>query len=509
MFTKQDLQDLEVRGLNENAVKEQLNTFNNGVPFAKIVTAASIGNGIEVLDENAQKESVAYYEKNKAGLDIIKFVPASGAATRMFKFLHEFLSDYNEEEEVLRDYIKVNKLDQLKLFFDNLKDFAFILELRKAIRKKYPDYKQSNRGQRMKMLVKTMLSKKGLNFSNLPKGLIPFHRYTKFVKTAYEEQLFEATQYAFAHDTAHLHFTFSPEHLEFFKNEYERVQNRITSKTKIKLKISYSFQCDSTKTIAVDNENIPVRKDDGNLLLRPSGHGALIKNLNNVNADIVFIKNIDNVAAEEYLREIAFYKKMLAGKLLQLQKKIFSYLQIIIEHNVTDENLAEMKAFLWNELYIRENPETPAGIAGVLNRPLRVCGVVKNTGAPGGGPFWVRNKEGNMSLQIVEMSQVNIDDTSQASLAKEATHFNPVDIVCATKDYEGNCFNLAHFVDESASFISNKTLNGKPIKALELPGLWNGAMARWNTVFVEVPQSTFNPVKTVNDLLRNEHRPNA
>ncbi|MGJ8665607.1 MAG: DUF4301 family protein [Patiriisocius sp.] len=509
MFTQNDLQNLRERGLSEEQVKQQINTFKKGVPFAQIVTAASIGNGIEALNENAQKDCAAYYDKNKAGLDIVKFVPASGAATRMFKMLHEFLGDYDPEEETLLKYIKSNKLNQLKLFFDNVKDFAFISELRKAIRNYYPEYKKSNKGQRMQMLVKTMLNKNGLNFNKLPKGLVPFHKYSKFVKTAFEEQLFEATQYAFAHDTAHLHFTFAPEHLELFKKEFERVQNRITSKTKVKIKISYSFQCDSTATIAVNNDNTPFRNEDGSFLLRPSGHGALIKNLNDVNADVIFIKNIDNVAAEEYIREIAFYKKVLAGKLLMLQKKIFSYLQIIIENKVNHEKLAEMKAFLWNELYIRENPETPAGIAEILNRPLRVCGVVQNTGAPGGGPFWVRDEEENMSLQIVEMSQINKSDTSQTKLANEATHFNPVDIVCATKDYDGNPFNLEHFVDESASFISNKTVDGKAIKALELPGLWNGAMAKWNTVFVEVPLITFNPVKTVNDLLRNEHRPNA
>jgi len=308
---------------------------------------------------------------------------------------------------------------------------------------------------------------------------------------------------------AHLHFTFSPKHLHLFKETFEKVKNRIVKKTKVDVRISYSFQDSSTDTIAVDLMNKPFKNKDGNLVFRPSGHGALIKNLNEVDADIIFIKNIDNVTVENHIDAVAANKKMLAGRLLQLQNKIFGYLDGIVKEQITEEKLSEMKAFLWKELQIKEIPQTKAGIAEVLNRPIRVCGVVKNTGAPGGGPFWVKNQEGQLSLQIVELSQIDISDPKQAAIVDGATHFNPVDLVCGTRDYTGKKYNLNHYVDPLACFISDKTVEGAPIKALEAPGLWNGAMAHWNTIFVEVPLLTFSPVKNVNDLLHSSHQPSA
>jgi hypothetical protein len=354
-----------------------------------------------------------------------------------------------------------------------------------------------------------MLGKKHLNYEGYPKGLIPFHKYTKYTRTAFEEQLFEATQYAAIDGVAHLHFTFSPKHLQLFKQTYERVKNRITRKTKVEVQISYSFQDPSTDTIAVDLKNKPFKNKEGNLVFRPSGHGALIKNLNEVDADIIFIKNIDNVTVEKHIDAVALQKKILAGRLLQLQHTIFGYLESIVKDQVTEEKLSEIKTFLWKELKIKEIPQTKAGISELLNRPIRVCGVVKNTGAPGGGPFWVKNKEGQQSLQIVELSQIDISDPKQASIVEGATHFNPVDLVCGTRDFRGEKYNLTHFVDPLAYFISNKTVEGAPVKALEAPGLWNGAMAYWNTIFVEVPLLTFSPVKVVNDLLDPSHQPSA
>jgi hypothetical protein len=306
-----------------------------------------------------------------------------------------------------------------------------------------------------------------------------------------------------------LHFTFSPKHVQFFKQTYERVKNSIKRKTKVEVQISYSFQDSNTDTIAVTLKNKPFKDKEGKLVFRPSGHGALIKNLNQIDADVIFIKNIDNVMVETHIDTIAFNKKMLAGRLLQLQHKIFGYLDAIVKDQVTEEKLSEMKAFLWKELHILEIPQTKAGIAEILNRPIRVCGVVKNTGAPGGGPFWVKNKEGQQSLQIVELSQIDVSDPKQASIVANATHFNPVDLVCGTRDFKGEKYNLTHFVDPLASFISKKTVEGTPIKALEAPGLWNGAMAHWNTIFVEVPIQTFCPVKDVNDLLHPSHQPSA
>ncbi|MGK0379494.1 MAG: hypothetical protein ACJA1Z_003322, partial [Patiriisocius sp.] len=327
--------------------------------------------------------------------------------------------------------------------------------------------------------------------------------------TAFEEQLYEATQYAAAYDNVHLHFTFSPQHIDLFKEAFKAIENKITKKTKIGVKISFSFQECSTDTIAVNRDDSIYRDEKGALVFRPSGHGALLNNLNNVDADIVFIKNIDNVVAEEYLKSSVKYKRMLAGKLLKVQSRIFSYLEEIMQRNVPNERLSEMKSFLWNELNIKEIPNTEAGIADILNRPIRVCGVVENTGSPGGGPFWVKDVDGCISLQIVEMSQIDKEDFRQLNIVNEATHFNPVDIVCGIRNCKGEKFNLHHYSNPDACFISNKTIEGKPIKALELPGLWNGGMAKWNTIFMEVPIETFNPVKTVNDLLRPRHQPNA
>jgi hypothetical protein len=509
MFTPRDLEQIILHGLEEHGIKKQLKTFENGVPYTQIVRAASLGNGVEVYDLAEQKEMARYYDEKKAQKDIIKFVPASGAASRMFRFLHTFLEDYNPEEGGLVAYIKTNGLHPLKTFFDNLKYFPFTGSVRKEIRKQYPEYKQSENGVRMHSFVALLLGKNDLNYGGLPKGLIPFHKYAKYTRTAFEEQLFEATQYAAVDGVAHLHFTFSPQHLTLFKDAFEKVKNRIIKKTKVNVRISYSFQDASTDTIAVDLENKPFKNKKGNLVFRPSGHGALIKNLNEVDADIIFIKNIDNVTVEEHIRDVAASKKMLAGRMLQLQDKIFGYLDGIVKDQITEAKLSEMKTFLWKELQIKDIPETKAGIAEILNRPIRVCGVVKNTGAPGGGPFWVKNAEGQLSLQIVELSQIDTSDSRQLAIIEDATHFNPVDLVCGTRNHTGEKYNLTHFIDPLACFISDKTVEGAPIKALEAPGLWNGAMAHWNTIFVEVPLLTFSPVKDVNDLLHLSHQPNA
>ena len=339
--------------------------------------------------------------------------------------------------------------------------------------------------------------------------MIPFHKYNKYSTTSFEEQLYEAAFYASVKNEAYLHFTFSEEHVLAFKNKFEEIQNRVEKKTKTKIHISYSVQNKNTNTIAVNEDNKPFRDDRGELVFRPSGHGALLENLNQVDADIIFVKNIDNVVAEGYVEKIAFHKKLIAGKLLWLQKKIFHYLKKIEKEEISTDDFSEIKTFLWNELNIKYLPENIEGIERLLNRPLRVCGVVKNTGEPGGGPFWVKNGNGESILQIIEISQIDTQNSHQDSIVNEATHFNPVDIVCGVRDYKGQKFDLTDYTDPNAGIITQKSQGGKTLKALELPGLWNGAMSNWNTVFVEVPLITFNPVKTVNDLLKKEHRPNA
>jgi hypothetical protein len=439
----------------------------------------------------------------------VKFVPASGAASRMFKFLHEFLDQYDPKGEKLNTFIKNGEKDQLSIFIDSVKEFAFNKMVRKKIREQYPHFKKSTKGVRSYLLVKTLLEENGLNFNHLPKGLIPFHKYNKYTTTAFEEQLYESAYYASVKNEVYLHFTFAEQHISAFKDKFAEIQSRIEKKTRTKVHISYSVQKKNTNTIAVDEVNKPIRDDQSQLVFRPSGHGALIENLNDVDADMIFLKNIDNVVVEDYVEEIAHHKKVLAGKLVWIQQKIFRFLKMIDDDRISEETMKELKTFLWNEMNIKDIPDSLEKIRRILNRPLRVCGVVKNTGEPGGGPFWVKHENGETSLQIVEMSQIDTNDSHQNAIVNEATHFNPVDIVCGVRDYRGDKFDLLNFTDPMSGIISQKSLGGITLKALELPGLWNGAMSNWNTTFVEVPLITFNPVKTVNDLLKKEHRPNA
>ncbi|QNJ97252.1 DUF4301 family protein [Constantimarinum furrinae] len=509
MLTEKDVKQIEAHGLTLQLVYKQLETFSLGIPPTEVVTAASVGNGIEHIPQEIQEKLVELYEKKKEELDIVRFIPASGAATRMFKFLHEFLQDYDPEIETLNKYLKRTDNKELATFFSSLKDFAFVKEVRKKIREIYPDFKHYKKGKRCYYFVKTMMEENGLNFANLPKGLIPFHKYTKYYTTAFEEQLYESAFYATAKDDVYLHFTFSEKHVPFFEREFNAIKKRVSKKTRKKFHISYSFQKKDTDTIAVTEEIKPFRNEHDQLIFRPSGHGALLDNLNDVNADIVFLKNIDNVVAAEYVEDIAFYKKLLAGKILWIQKKLFNYIEFLKNDDQNPETIKEIKSFMWNALSIKEIPEDIPKMIKILDRPLRVCGVVKNTGAPGGGPFWVRDEDGTVSLQIVELSQIDTDDKHQNAIVKDATHFNPVDIVCALRNHKGEKFDLELYCDPKTGFISTKSQNGKTVLALERPGLWNGAMAYWNTAFVEIPLQTFNPVKTVNDLLQKEHRPNA
>lgn len=508
MLTENDIPHIEANKLTVDAIFKQLEKFTTGIPYANVVTSASVGNGIEVISETDREKYISLYDSEKKDLEIVKFVPASGAATRMFKFLHEFLEQYDPNTSITR-YMSEGDKRELVKFFQNYKEFPFLNQVRNKIRENYPDYKQSTKGERFYMFVSSMLEENGLNFGNIPKGLIPFHKYTKYATTAFEEQLFEAAHYASARSEVYLHFTFSEAHVTYFKEKFEEVKKRITKKTKTQFHISYSFQKKETDTIAVTLANEPYRDIDNKLVFRPSGHGALLENLNDVDADVIFIKNIDNVAAQDYIDVISLHKKVLAGKLLWLQKQMFQFLERLENETYTDELYKEVKTFLWKHLYCKETLDSKDSLIHLLDRPIRVCGVVKNTGAPGGGPFWVKTEEGTTTLQIVEMAQINPNDRHQVALSKESTHFNPVDIVCGVRDYKGRKYDLTKFRNPRAGFISKKSLSGTTIKALELPGLWNGSMAKWNTVFVEVPAITFNPVKTVNDLLEKEHRPNA
>ena len=514
-LTNKDLKHIEKKGLTPEKVERQIEIFKNGLPFSNLVAAATIGDGILRLDEAKTKKYISLFEKKKNEISVIKFVPASGAATRMFKFLFAFLDDYDPEKESINSYINKHKGDNLSMFFVGLEKFPFYDIVMEKLRKLYPDFDKRSTNQQRLLFVKTMLDKNHLNYGNYPKGLLPFHEYkNQVISTAFEEHLFETVLYTPDNKPAALHFTVSENHKDKFKKEFKRVEEKVENKTDSKFDISFSYQKKSTDTIAVTPKNKPFRLEDGSILFRPSGHGALLENLNDLKTDIVFMKNIDNVVVYKYKEEVAKYKKILAGILLEVQEKSFGYLKYLESTQIKDESLTEIAQFLTNEMNVKISPEFVKYskkyqieyLVEKLNRPIRVCGMVKNEGEPGGGPFWVKDESANVSLQIVESAQIDLNNKSQKKILEESTHFNPVDIVCGVKNYKGEKFDLTKYVDEKAAFITNKTKAGQELKALELPGLWNGSMANWNTIFVEVPLITFNPVKTVNDLLKSTHQ---
>lgn len=513
-LTQEDLQQIKEIGLSEDKIHEQLEIFKRGNIPVDIEAAATVGNGIRQYSEE-EKESLAnFYESRKNDLDIIKFVPASGAATRMFKALHLFLDNFDPQKESLESYLSKSENSSLETFFKDIEKLPFYENALNNARESQPGFDSLSPDAKKYLLVKTMLFSPGLDLSNYPKGLVPFHNYKDYVATAFEEHLCEAAEYAEVNGVAKLHFTVSPDHQEKFEAEFERIRSRVEKQTQIKFEITYSHQDPKTDTIAANDKNEPFRTEDNKMFFRPGGHGALIENLNNQDADVAFIKNIDNVVVASRAKEVAKYKKMLAGKLLQLQEECFLHLNALEDDEITDEEIIEIEKFVREELFTAfakdfktaSREEKITQIRERLNRPLRVCGMVKNEGEPGGGPFLVNMQNGTKSLQIIEGAQIDEENPQQKEIAQNATHFNPVDLVCGLRDYAGDTFDLTQYVDPSTSFVANKTKDGKPLKALELPGLWNGAMAQWNTVFVEVPVQTFNPVKTVADLLKPSHQ---
>jgi hypothetical protein len=498
MFTSEELKQLSAKGITIDVVERQLEYFRKGFPFLRLDRAAVVGDGILQMSDDEISNLESAYGKNIGQRKVFKFVPASGAATRMFKNLYDFMHEHNKTAN-----------PKVKEIFERLHDFAF-----------YPDLKQIMDKQQIadsdhKKIAAAILMRDSLNYGNLPKGLLLFHKYANDVRTAMEEHLVEGANYAVNADGAvNLHFTISPEHQQEFETLIERKLKQYSDTFKVCYNISFSQQKSSTDTIAVDLDNIPVRNDDGSLLFRPGGHGALLENLNEIDADIIFIKNIDNVEQDRLKPVTVKYKKALAGLLLELQEQTNALYRHLRDDKCDEELLQRTLNFLTNRLSF----QPPAALStwspddiktyllNILRRPVRVCGMVKNEGEPGGGPFWVRNDDGSTSLQIAEASQINMDDPQQANMIAAATHFNPVDLVCAVKDCDGNHYNLLDYRDLNTGFISMKSKDGMELKAQELPGLWNGAMAHWNTVFVEVPIETFKPVKTINDLLRPQHQ---
>jgi hypothetical protein len=505
-FTSKDHELIRKKGISPEEIKVQLENFNKGFPPITLIAPATDGDGIIQLSE---KEVTAYakkYQKKLPDLRVIKFVPASGAASRMFKDLFEYMNkaEGNTGEVAIDPLIKefVEGLDKLALK-DDLKD-----ELKKAGK----DLGGMIAGGEFREIIRTVLQGDGLNYGQLPKALIKFHKYAWECRTGMEEHMVEGAEYCFGKgEHVNLHFTVSGEHLDDFNDLLNRKQAEYENRLGLRYNPEFSVQRSFTDVIAVDPQNHPFREADGSILFRPGGHGALLANLNEMDADLIFIKNVDNICPDRMKQTTYLYKRTIAGKLLEIQDRAYQYILQLDTMNYS--NLDKIEAFLEKELgtvlskFDKElKAEEKADLLKrKLNRPMRVCGMVKNEGEPGGGPFWCRNRDGSVSLQIVESAQINFKDEEQFQIAGSATHFNPVDLVCGTRDYQGKSFDLYQYTDPDTGLISGKTQDGRNLKAQELPGLWNGSMSDWNTVFVEVPIETFTPVKTINDLLRSEH----
>lgn len=499
-MNNQLIEDIQKAGKSVVLVEKQLERFKEGFSYLPIDRPATIGDGIIELSDNSINEFIAFFESQAHDYGMVKFVPASGAASRMFKRLYSFLE---KDESVAEED------EFLKMFFTHIHQFAFSQALNEKMQVNGSGIDSAIEKKQYHAIVKALLSEEGLNYGSLPKGLLDFHDYKNGIKTPVAEHFTEAENYARGKQgKVRLHFTISPEHLGLFEEHVKVVRKGYND-----FDITFSQQKSETDTIAVNPDNTPFYNEDGSLLFRPAGHGALLENLNDLDQDIVFIKNIDNVVPDHLKQNTIHYKKALAGLLMSVQSKLFGY-QNQLERSIKELELLEVETFARKDLFLvfksdydqLEFSEKVGYLQYLLHRPIRVCGMVKNTGEPGGGPYWVSRSDGSLSLQIAETSQIDPNDSKAQEAIQKATHFNPVDLVCGIKDRHGRKFDLPKYRDDETGFITSKSKDGKELKALELPGLWNGAMSDWITLFVEVPLSTFNPVKTVNDLLREEHQ---
>jgi len=506
MISQKDLTILGNKNITAEMFETQMQRFRQGFPFLTLKGAATPGNGISVLTEDEEEQAEARWHSYLADCgDVTKFVPASGAASRMFKALFAFAEGDTDIPKAGSD------IDEL---LKNIKKLPFYNELDVTVRRLYGNDINSLLEQGLnRKIISAIISEKGMNYGNLPKGLLTFHKYADdSVRTPLEEHIIECAQTAASNGKAKLHFTVSAAHKALFVKKISEVLPYIEKTTGIKFDISLSEQKPSTDTIAANSDNTPFRDENGNIVTRPGGHGALIQNLNDLDSTVVFIKNIDNIVPDSLRNPTIRYKRILAGYLIEIHDRISLYVDQLQSGKYNEDDLNAMLRFCSNTLYLNKagnsgtTKETAKWLIEKLNRPLRVCGMVRNEGEPGGGPYIVLNNDGSTSLQILESTQINTQNHEYAAMMEKATHFNPVDLVCYIKDTKGNKFNLNKYVDPDTGFISSKSQHGRELKALELPGLWNGAMSNWNTVFVEVPATTFNPVKTVNDLLRPAHQ---
>ena len=505
-LTDVNFEQIQNNGISLTTIAHQLSQFSLGITKTVIEKPATITDGIVNLSEKEKNFYTSYFDEKKDQYSLEKFVPASGAASRMFSFLSEFLLEYNGEIESLNTYIKRNNNISLATFIQNINKFPFYKVVYHRLKEKYADFDSWKQDAKNEYFIKILLDTNEFNYANKLKGILPFHDYGSEVLTPIEEHIKEAVNYCFSNLKAKLHFTISGEH----DNDFKKIALKSESKS---IHITFSEQLKNTDTIAVDHNNMPFCDAESHIIFKPGGHGALIYNLNQINSDIVFIKNIDNVSQKNN-DEITRCKKSLAGYLMFLQNQIFNYLTLLYNKEFKNKDLNIIQNFIQNILNIEISKDfnksdvahQKMSLIAILNKPIRVCGMVKNENEPGGGPFWVKESSGKKSLQIVEFSQIDSQNISQVELFKSSTHFNPVDLVCGLKNYKGEKFNLLDFVDNNSGFIVEKSKNGIAYKAYELPGLWNGAMANWISIFVEVPLYTFNPVKTVNDLLKPNHQ---
>lgn len=488
MFSTDQEEYIKSRGSDPRTIENQIQDFKSGFPFLNLDRPATIEDGIIRLSSEQIDNFLNQYQTLIDGKDLLKFVPASGAATRMFKELFEFVSTGEMNAGTQK-------------FIDGLRDFAFYGELSDCLKNQEHNIEALLESKDYKTIVSALLDESGLGYGSLPKGLLSFHKLENGAKTPVEEHLIEGAKYAAQGDQVRLHFTVSPEHQEKFESKLNNVLSDYENKLGVKYEVTFSQQKKSTDTIAVDLSNEPFL-DNGQLLFRPAGHGALLENLNDLHADVIFVKNIDNVVPDHLKEDTITYKKALASLLVSFQEDSFGWQQRIEKG---EDCLTEALDVLKTKYGIALDLGDIDALSKYLNRPVRVCGMVENTGEPGGGPFWVKGAEG-VSLQIAETAQIDLDDAGQSSILKKSSHFNPVDLVCGVKNFKGEKFDLLAYRDNKTGFITQKSKNGKDLKAMELPGLWNGAMADWITLFVEVPISTFNPVKTVNDLLKPTHQ---
>lgn len=516
VLTEADVQHLEGFGISECQVQQQLYLLAQGGRQVSLNRPCTEGDGLSRIAPDKIERYLRLHEEASQAGRFLKFVPASGAATRMFQFCYRVFESYGGGLHVIRKAAAKDKnVREFLKFWDNLENFAFYDDLRKSMASGGYSLDAMRAGDRIEIVLAYLLTHWGLNYGSLPKALLKFHRYNQECRTAFEEHLEEGTHYVKdANGLCRFHFTLSPEHEENFRQLIKAALPKYRKRNRARYRIDFSRQAHSTDSIAIGPDNTLVRDEYGRLVLRPGGHGALLDNLNRLNGDLVYIKNIDNIASDHLRTLVSFWNRLLGGFLVEVEQEVHSFLQRM-EAEGFAAIFEELEVFA-RETLLLHFPESYPGwspderkrfFLNNLNRPIRVCGLVPNKGEPGGGPFWVEQQDGVSSLQIVESGQVDMADSEQSQIWGSSTHFNPVNLVCALRDYRGRQFDLPNYVDQDAVVICQKSLDGKPIKALELPGLWNGAMAQWNTIFVEMPGETFCPVKTVNDLLNVEHQP--